>query len=339
MSDTVGGTLLLRALEPSDLPALEALCARPEIAAALDERPSEKSLQGAPGVNAAVGAFEAGRLVGAAGMRALDRPRLRHAGHAWLASDPVVAVPLLGALRGLARDWWKLDRLDVVVPAAAGLGEALAAAGFEAEVTRRADLAGPGGLGDSVEHAWIREGVAATRSGRVFPRRAGGPLPATFTIRPSTPEDAPGFARVFADESAVWGTLQSPFTPVEAWRARLAAGHQAGAHSFVAAVGHEMVACCNLAAAGSPRRGHVRLLGMAVADAWQGRGVGRAMMRHLTGLADSLGAVRVELDVYADNDRAVALYRSFGFEREGVKRIEAWRDGAYVDALVMARLR
>ncbi len=117
--------VLLRALEPSDLPALEALCARPEIAAALDERPSERSLQGAPGVNAAVGAFEADRLVGAAGMRALDRPRLRHAGHAWLAADALVAVPLLGALRGLARDWWKLDRLDVIVPASARLGEHL----------------------------------------------------------------------------------------------------------------------------------------------------------------------------------------------------------------------
>ena len=42
---------------------------------------------------------------------------------------------------------------------------------------------------------------------------------------------------------------------------------------------------------------------------------------------------------YADNARAIALYESFGFEREGLYRAYAWRNGAYVDSLAMARLR
>jgi putative acetyltransferase len=57
-------------------------------------------------------------------------------------------------------------------------------------------------------------------------------------------------------------------------------------------------------------------------------------------LADNwLNLKRLELSVYTDNIRAIALYERFGFEREGLCRAYAWRDGAYVDSLAMARLR
>ena len=49
--------------------------------------------------------------------------------------------------------------------------------------------------------------------------------------------------------------------------------------------------------------------------------------------------MRLELSVYADNTRAIALYERFGFEREGLYRAYAWRAGAYVDSVAMARLR
>jgi putative acetyltransferase len=47
----------------------------------------------------------------------------------------------------------------------------------------------------------------------------------------------------------------------------------------------------------------------------------------------------VELVVYADNAAGVALYEKFGFEVEGTHRRYAFRDGEYVDAYAMARLR
>ncbi len=331
--------MVLRALEPADLPALRALCARPDIAAELDHIPAEGPLQSMPGVNAAIGAFEGEQLLAAAGMTALDRPRLRHAGHAWLAAGPETALPLLEALRDLARDWWRLDRLELVTRAATPLGEALSRAGFAPEVRRRRDLARDGGFEDGVGYAWVRAGLAAPGTPREFPRDPGGPLPASFEIRPSRPEDAAGYAHVFAGPRAVWGTLQTPYTPEEVWRARLSGQDPARHRGFVALVGDEIVANCNLRGAASPRRQHVWLLGMAVGAGWQGRGVGRALMRHLTELADSMAVPRLELDVYADNLPAVALYREFGFASEGVKRLEAWREGAFVDALVMARLR
>ena len=57
-------------------------------------------------------------------------------------------------------------------------------------------------------------------------------------------------------------------------------------------------------------------------------------------LADKwLNLVRLDLDVYTDNEAAIKLYRKFGFAVEGTLVKAAFRDGAYVDNYVMARLR
>jgi putative acetyltransferase len=57
-------------------------------------------------------------------------------------------------------------------------------------------------------------------------------------------------------------------------------------------------------------------------------------------LADHwLGLKRLELAVYTDNAPAIALYRKFGFEIEGIEEADAFRDGAFADNYVMARLR
>ena len=57
-------------------------------------------------------------------------------------------------------------------------------------------------------------------------------------------------------------------------------------------------------------------------------------------LADNwLMLVRLELTVFADNERAVHLYESLGFEREGIRRKAAVRNGVYMDEIAMARIR
>ena len=90
----------------------------------------------------------------------------------------------------------------------------------------------------------------------------------------------------------------------------------------------------------SARRRHVGYIGMAVRDDWHGRGVGSALMAAIVDVADNwLGYRRLELTVYTDNAVAFALYRKFGFETEGTLREYAFRDGRYVDAYTMARLR
>jgi L-phenylalanine/L-methionine N-acetyltransferase len=161
-----------------------------------------------------------------------------------------------------------------------------------------------------------------------------------ITVRRAEPEDFEGFWRNFQDESAYSGTLQLPYPSREMWRKRLAEPTE-GHYNFVACSGDEIVGNAGLhAASASPRRAHVMAVGIGVPSAWQGRGVGTALLATLTGFADGwLNVWRLELTVYADNARAIALYRKFGFEAEGTHRAYALRDGKYVDAIAMARLR
>jgi L-phenylalanine/L-methionine N-acetyltransferase len=79
---------------------------------------------------------------------------------------------------------------------------------------------------------------------------------------------------------------------------------------------------------------------MMVRDDWQGKGVGKALMQAVIDLADKwLNLTRIELTVFTDNESAIALYRKFGFETEGALRKYAFRDGEFVDAYAMARVK
>jgi putative acetyltransferase len=160
-----------------------------------------------------------------------------------------------------------------------------------------------------------------------------------FLIRALEPEDMADLAEIFNQPRAVWGTLQVPFTSLEA-RRRRREGLPASHTMLAAVIGGKVIGTAGLHPADQRRRAHVASIGMAVHDAYAGRGAGRALMQALIDQADRwLAYRRLELTVWTDNDRAIALYEAFGFEREGVLRAYAWRDGAYVDALAMARLR
>ena len=91
---------------------------------------------------------------------------------------------------------------------------------------------------------------------------------------------------------------------------------------------------------GEYHRSHVGKVGMMVHQDYQGMGIGKALMEALLELTDNwLGLSRLQLEVYPDNERAIGLYEKYGFRQEGVLRSFAFRDGRYVDTLVMGRLR
>jgi putative acetyltransferase len=159
-------------------------------------------------------------------------------------------------------------------------------------------------------------------------------------IRRAEPEDFLGLQRIHGQPKAVWGTLQLPYPSAQTWRKRLA--KQADdVYGLVACANQEIVGSLGLVASDrSARRRHVGQLGMAVHDEWQGQGIGTALMRAAIELADRwLNLSRLELTVYADNEPAIKLYRRFAFEIEGRLRKYSFRDGVFVDAFMMARIR
>ena len=164
-----------------------------------------------------------------------------------------------------------------------------------------------------------------------------------FTVRRITVDDADAFAAMLSDPQVYPHLLQMPLGSGEHWRERLAALAKPGSADLLLVAENAdgvLVGGAGLhPAGGSPRRRHAMSLGMQVQPAWQRQGVGTLLLAALIDYADNwLGLLRLELDVYADNAGAQALYRRHGFVQEGVHRCHAMRDGVYVDTLSMARL-
>jgi L-phenylalanine/L-methionine N-acetyltransferase len=165
---------------------------------------------------------------------------------------------------------------------------------------------------------------------------------ASITLRRATARDAAAFARINGHPDVQPNLMQLPYGAEERWTQVLADNLLPGRTDFVLVAERDGQVVCSagLHPAGTQlRRRHVMSLGISVAPEAHGQGVGRALMAALCDYADDWGQVlRTELTVFADNARAIALYRRFGFEHEGTHRGYALRAGRYVDAWSMARL-
>jgi len=78
---------------------------------------------------------------------------------------------------------------------------------------------------------------------------------------------------------------------------------------------------------------------MGVAATHRGTGVGARLLAATLEAAFASGLTRVELTVLADNAPAIALYRRFGFETEGLCRDYLLLDDRARDAMIMAKLK
>ena len=105
---------------------------------------------------------------------------------------------------------------------------------------------------------------------------------------------------------------------------------------FVALADGEVVGWCDIRRHFFAAHAHRGTLGMGVVPACRGRGLGLRLIQAVLDEARGAGFVRIELDVHADNARAIALYERIGFVREGVARDAVFVDGEYRDAIAMA---
>jgi len=105
---------------------------------------------------------------------------------------------------------------------------------------------------------------------------------------------------------------------------------------FVVDEGDRIAGCLGLHPAAADG---VMELGMWLLPDRRGRGLGRRLVEEALAEARRRGSHKVQLEVYPDNPRAVALYAATGFEVEGVRRNHYRRpDGSLRSAIVMARL-
>lgn len=108
---------------------------------------------------------------------------------------------------------------------------------------------------------------------------------------------------------------------------------------ILAVVDRQIVGCAGIEAVGNCyKTRHRAAFGISVDKAYWGLGVGRALTKACIECAKIAGYSQLELDVVAENTRAIALYESFGFREFGRNprgfrsRLSGWQE------LVLMRL-
>jgi len=105
-------------------------------------------------------------------------------------------------------------------------------------------------------------------------------------------------------------------------------------HYVVAVDDDEVVGYAGLCAY-APHEAYVQTIG--VTQARQREGIGTRLLFDLIAEADRRGCPRLDLEVRADNDTAIAMYEHHGFHRIGVRR--GYYQPSGTDAVVMRRER
>ena len=158
-------------------------------------------------------------------------------------------------------------------------------------------------------------------------------------IRHSTLADIEAINAVHAGPKAFAGTLDLPYGNPMKWQ-KMLSELPPNSTSLVALRDGKVLGHLMMGIDPHIRRRHIAWFGIWVRDDAQGLGMGSQLLAAAIDLADNWQNIhRLEITVYVDNEAAIALYRKFGFEVEGEGKDYAFRDGRYVNAYFMARIR
>jgi putative acetyltransferase len=158
------------------------------------------------------------------------------------------------------------------------------------------------------------------------------------TIRPVRVEDAEAIWRITQQDGVIETILALPSDRLEQRRDRLAALGP-DEHWFVAEAEGEAIGLAGLSV-GQGRLRHSGHVFLFVAREHQRKGVGTRLLETLLDVADRwLLLRRVELTVFAENERAWRLYERNGFEKEGLRKLSVISQGEIKDEWLMARYR
>ena len=159
----------------------------------------------------------------------------------------------------------------------------------------------------------------------------------TIEVRHSTEDDIDAIFAIISQKSCYSNTLQHPYANKEIWTKRLT-NMSENKISLVATLDGQVVGQLGAENYTNPRRRHACNIGMIVCESARGQGVGHALLHAFIEMATHwMGITRIELEVYTDNQAALALYEKNGFVIEGTAKNYALKEGIYVDSYLMAR--
>lgn len=113
-----------------------------------------------------------------------------------------------------------------------------------------------------------------------------------------------------------------------------------GYPQFVVLSGGTVVGWCDII----PNRSraiysHSGTLGIGLLPEFRRKGIGRQLMQRTIEAAFAFGLARIELTVRENNANAIALYKSLGFQIEGLHQNAVCIEGQYENLYSMALLR
>ena len=161
-----------------------------------------------------------------------------------------------------------------------------------------------------------------------------------IVIQPASLDLADGFWRaldVVAREHRYLIFQEAP--PLESTRKFIAQVLAKGWSQFYALHDGKVVGWCDVVRDERPDMTHVGRLGIGILPEYRGQKIGARLLAATIADAFQKGIARIELEVYAGNARAIALYKKFGFVEEGRKRQARCLDGVHEDSILMALLK
>jgi RimJ/RimL family protein N-acetyltransferase len=159
------------------------------------------------------------------------------------------------------------------------------------------------------------------------------------TLAPLRDQDAEALFRWINDRDLV--VLNAPFKPVSwddhrRWFERIRNTPDVEIFGIRRSADDGLIGSCQLNEIDAGRRSCSLQIRIGQRDAW-GKGYGTEAVRLLVDHAfEGLGLQRVELDVFAHNERAIRAYTAVGFREEGVREAAVVIEGEPVDVMDMA---
>jgi RimJ/RimL family protein N-acetyltransferase len=159
----------------------------------------------------------------------------------------------------------------------------------------------------------------------------------SFLVRPAVPRDAASFLELWGAVVAekLYVRTETVSRSPRHYRRRFRHSWTRDEAEIVAVEGSRVVGHLNVSREESPATRHVASLGMSVAADRRGAGIGTALLEGCIRWAKDAGVEKLALSVYPHNDRAIGLYRKFGFVEEGRLTGHSKKSIGYRDEIVM----
>lgn len=162
-------------------------------------------------------------------------------------------------------------------------------------------------------------------------------------IRKATVEDAEGIlehCKIVFSETKYLLTTQDEFqVSVEEereWIENLILNNDL---MFVAEIEGKIIGLLQLTKKKHQRVSHVGQFGISIQLAFCNQGIGKKMMAKMLDWVEKETSIeKIILEVFSNNERAIHLYKSFGFIEEGRKeKFIKYEDGTYTDEIIMSK--